>query len=123
MNGAGKNERNKVKIILEGPGGRAFTFGCDCVIDGVPVNPDLPENFDRTPNERRPDSHLAWVRVPFIVAYIDSNPDFVKHWKGDTRYDVRCLDGGAWDRSTWWGSYADISEAVNLAKQRKPCYT
>ncbi|WP_439126188.1 MAG: hypothetical protein ACNJA3_27870 (plasmid) [Pseudomonas rhizophila] len=32
------------------------------------------------------------------------------------RYDVRCLDGGAWDRSTWWGSSGSLDEAVKLAE-------
>jgi hypothetical protein len=33
-----------------------------------------------------------------------------------TRYEVRCLDGGAWDRSTWRGTFAKLSEAVSFAK-------
>jgi hypothetical protein len=31
-------------------------------------------------------------------------------------YDVRCLDGGAWDRSTWWGSSGSLDDAVKLAE-------
>ncbi|MGZ4957306.1 MAG: hypothetical protein ACXV8Q_19585 [Methylobacter sp.] len=37
-------------------------------------------------------------------------------WPTGTRYDTRCLDGGAWDRSTWWGSFANIDEALACAK-------
>jgi len=33
-----------------------------------------------------------------------------------TRYEVRCLDGGGWDRSTWRGTFAKLSEAVSFAK-------
>ena len=33
-----------------------------------------------------------------------------------TRYEVRCLDGGAWDRSTNRGFFAKLSEAVSFAK-------
>ncbi|WP_198266662.1 hypothetical protein [sulfur-oxidizing endosymbiont of Gigantopelta aegis] len=31
------------------------------------------------------------------------------------RYDVRVLDGGAWDRSTWKATVATLDEAVNIA--------
>lgn len=33
-----------------------------------------------------------------------------------TRYMVRCLDGGAWDRSTNKGSYPTLEEALQIAK-------
>ena len=39
-----------------------------------------------------------------------------EEYPSGTRYDVRCLDGGAWDRSTWWGSYGTLDEAVEKAK-------
>lgn len=31
------------------------------------------------------------------------------------RYEVRCLDGGCWDRSTTWGVFATLGEAINCA--------
>ncbi len=34
---------------------------------GIPVNPELPEGFDSTPNGQRPDSHHEWWYRPFIV--------------------------------------------------------
>ena len=33
-----------------------------------------------------------------------------------TSYEVRCLDGGAWDRSTYWGEASSLEEAVELAE-------
>ena len=33
-------------------------------------------------------------------------------WPSGTRYEVRCLDGGAWDRSTHWGMVATLEEAI-----------
>lgn len=39
-----------------------------------------------------------------------------KSFPNGTRYEVRCLDGGAWDRSTWRGTFAKLSEAVSFAK-------
>lgn len=37
-------------------------------------------------------------------------------WPSGVCYDVRCLDGGAWDRSTWRGTFASEAEAVAHAK-------
>ncbi|MCE8005326.1 hypothetical protein [Billgrantia ethanolica] len=33
-----------------------------------------------------------------------------------TAYTVRCLDGGAWDRSTWWGDADNLDAALEIAK-------
>lgn len=40
------------------------------------------------------------------------NSEFVSGF----RYTVRCLDGGAWDRSSWKGTFSDFDEALNFAK-------
>jgi hypothetical protein len=92
-----------------------FIFVCDQVIGRVPVNPTLPEHFGDTANEKRPQSHMAWWGVPYVEIYEDDHPKFVEHWKGTVRYDVRCLDGGAWDRPTCWGMFATLAEAVACA--------
>jgi len=40
-----------------------------------------------------------------------------EHWGDDgIRYDVRMLDGGAWDRTTNYGSYKTLEEALEVAK-------
>jgi hypothetical protein len=90
----------------------------------IPVNPNLPRNFENTPNERRPASHQRWWGRPFIVSLsweqrnrTSADRDkWFEAWPGGTRYDVRCLDGGAWDRSTWWGAFATLEEAIECAK-------
>ncbi|MEI0679620.1 hypothetical protein VUT07_09645 [Pseudomonas aeruginosa] len=38
--------------------------------------------------------------------------EWFKAWPTGTRYEVRCLDGGAWDRSTNWGMVGTLEEAV-----------
>jgi hypothetical protein len=38
------------------------------------------------------------------------------------RYEVRCLDSGAWDNSTWWGWFGNIDDAVACAKSGKPSW-
>lgn len=77
------------------------------IIDGVPVNPRLPKAFDFTPNEERPASHQKFWNVPFILT--ESLPEGI-------HYEVRCLDGGAWDRSTWWGGFGSLGAALECAK-------
>jgi hypothetical protein len=90
--------------------------------EDYPINPPLPENFDSTPNEERPEWQIEvlWNR-PFIVTTpFFSNEkyreDWYKHWPSGIRYDVRCLDGGAWDRSTCWGMYPTVEEAIECCK-------
>jgi hypothetical protein len=93
----------------------------------VPINPKLPPNFDNTPNEQRPKSHEKWWNRPYIRTECwddwdsaNATPDrrarWFAAWPSGTRYDVRCLDGGAWDRSTCWGSFATLEEAITCAQ-------
>ena len=113
---------------------------CEAVADGVPVNPRLPARFNDTPNEDRPDSQRKFWHQPYIQtetvedldrmyaertdAYADAGrerwkaarPQWMEAWPTGTRYEVRCLDGGAWDRSTSWGMFATLAEAVACAK-------
>lgn len=114
--------KDKITIGLGPKGRRKFQFKCEDVIEGVPINPELPPKFDDTPNESRSDRSRAWWGVPFIRTYDNQDPKFVEHWKGTRRYDVRCLDGGAWDRSTVWGMCGTLEEAVALAKSHKPSW-
>ena len=104
--------------------------------DGVLIDPELPADFDNTPNEERPPSHMRWWEVPFIrtesVEALDAHyaapetareywstngrQQWLQAWPSGTRYEVRCLDGGAWDRATSWGMFASLDEAVRCAK-------
>jgi len=127
-------------------------------IDGILVNPKLPENFDFTPNEERDRDELyEWWDKPFIEIgefdqesweehyhrlksndcgepwsneQIGTKEDYMKDleeqrkswfktWRTGFRYEVRCLDGGAWDRSTNYGMFATFKEALGVAKQLK----
>jgi hypothetical protein len=68
------------------------------------IDPDLPADFDQTPNEERSDDQLdAFWRKPFALTLPDGT------------YEVRCLDGGAWDRSTWYGQAATLETAQEIA--------
>jgi hypothetical protein len=109
--------------------------------DGIPIDPKLPARFDDTPNDERPESHQKWWHQPYIETYTwermssgargpanateetraawfeQWRQEWLKTWPSGTRYDVRCLDGGAWDRSTSWGMFATLEEAVACAKE------
>jgi hypothetical protein len=72
-----------------------------------PVDPDLPEAFDHTPNEQRSVAEIArWWDRPFAL----TNPDGT--------LTVRCLDGGAWDRSTYYGVAPTFEAAQKLAGEK-----
>ena len=43
--------------------------------------------------------------------------NWFEHFPSGVRYEVRCLDGGAWDRSTWWGSFATLEQAQECARK------
>lgn len=73
----------------------------------ISVNPKLRANFDSTPNGDRSDTEMRrWWNNPFVESHGD-------------RFDVRCLDGGAWDRATWHGSYDNLEDALRHAKTLK----
>jgi hypothetical protein len=116
--------------------GKSFSAR-DCV-DGILINPKLPKNFDSTNNEYRPVSHQKYWNMPYIetltiedweASHNNATDEYAEErrakwatkgrqvwleaWPSGVRYDVRCLDGGAWDRSTNWGMFATLEEALN----------
>lgn len=43
--------------------------------------------------------------------------EWFRRWPEGTRYEVRRLDGGAWDRSTWRGAFPTLDQALACAKE------
>lgn len=77
----------------------------------IPLDPNLPSRFDDTPNEQRSKAQLdAWWDHPFGVT------------REDGTIDVRCLNGGAWDRSTWLGNAPDHDAADKLAEEAQAAW-
>ena len=74
----------------------------------IPLDPKLPKAFDATPNEDRSKSQLDlwWDRLYGIT-------------RSDGRIDVRCLNGGAWDRPTHLGIADDYDAACALAQVKQ----
>ena len=74
----------------------------------TPVNPkDAPGDC---PNAERQEQEIrAWWCRPYVVGAED-------------QWDVRVLDGGAWDRTTWHGRFASQVEAVEFAQTLHAIY-
>jgi len=77
------------------------------VIEGYALDPILPDGFSVTPNDERPESHRFWWYRPYIITR--QNGDQTHYW-------VHCLDGGAWDRPTWWGEAESLEAAVEICR-------
>ena len=72
----------------------------------LPLDPTLPKDFYDTANEDRPERDIAkWWDVPYAVTMPDGS------------LDVRCLDGGAWDRPTFYGRAPGMEAASKLAAE------
>ena len=87
-----------------------------------PVDPPLPEDFDNTANDDRPGWQIKflWAR-PYIqtMGFSGSSKykkQWLESWPNGKRFDVRCLDGGAWDRATTWGMFGSLEEAIDCCK-------
>lgn len=69
-------------------------------VNGIFINPVLPENFWTEPLENRTVEHMKhWEDMPFILIE-------------DGFYKIYALDGGAWDRPSLWGGFNTIEEAI-----------
>jgi hypothetical protein len=77
---------------------------------GFHLDPRLPMRFDSTPNNKRPASHGNWWGIPYIVTRRDDNGEVLA-------FNVRRLDGGAWDRSTSLGQAETLEGAVEICQR------
>lgn len=74
---------------------------------GLLVDPALPKDFDNTANDSRSKAELdRWWNKPYVLTCADGT------------FEVRCLDGGAWDRSTWYGHASTLEAADALAAEK-----
>lgn len=101
----------------------------------IPTNPTLPAYFDDTPHHLRTSIELhKWWGRPFICTasaeklygnderYAQFKAEFLIHYPEGVRYDVRCLDGGAWDRSSAIAACKTQAEAMLIARHYIPLY-
>lgn len=61
---------------------------------------------------------LNTTQAEFEAQKLASREQFMAQFPTGVSYTVRCLDGGAHDRSTWCGEFASLKAAVQAAKQR-----
>jgi len=74
----------------------------------IPLDPALRAGFDETSNDQRSKAELdAWWDHPF------------GRTRPDGRIDVRCLNGGAHDRSSALGVADSYDEACALAEEKQ----
>jgi hypothetical protein len=74
----------------------------------IPLDPETAQAFDATPNEARSKTQLdQWWDRPYGLA------------RPDDRIEVRCLNGGARDRSTHLGIADDYDPASALAEAKQ----
>jgi len=90
------------RVLAMANGARNAEEGSEFMLDPV-----LREGFDDTPNEERSKAELDkfWCK-PFILS------------RDDGKFIVRCLDGGAWDRSTNYGVASTLEEAKDIARAK-----
>ena len=70
-------------------------------VRGVIVNPNLRDGFDSTDNASRPALETEdWFGLPYIA------------YNGSV-WHIRCLNGGAWDRSTLIGFDETMDGAID----------
>jgi hypothetical protein len=55
--------------------------------------------------------YVAKTEDEFNNQVQESKESWFKHFPTGTAYRVYCLDGGAWDRPTEWGSFGTLEEA------------
>jgi excisionase family DNA binding protein len=80
----------------------SYDYQAEDCIQGIFINPVLPENFWTEPLEERTEEDMRlWQDLPFII----SDNDF---------YKVYCLNGGAWDRPSLIGGFDSRDKAVEF---------
>lgn len=114
---------------------------------GYPLNPMLRDNFFNTPNDHREALEVAdWWDLPFIesTTWQDTESDlrraqqarggdlstaeaeaeieahktaFHSFNPGVTKYMVRSLDGGSWDRPSMWGTFTLLKDAIECCEK------
>ena len=67
--------------------------------------------------KQNPDIEIA-AKEAYEAQQIESKKSWLRSFPTGFRYEVRCLDGGAWDRSTLWGMVGSLEEAMQVIKKR-----
>lgn len=108
-------------------------------VDGILVNPVLPELFSFSDGRKVPNP--LWWNQPYVVTETledmealyaaasgawgeiarniwanEGRLSWLKVWPTGTRFETRCLDGGALDGATSWGMFQTFADALECAR-------
>lgn len=86
-------------------------------IEGIPIDPVMREDFNKTPHKQRDPKELAdWSLKPYIVTRT------ISEVLTNKIYEVWCLDGAELEGSTLFANFEDIERAIILAKREPTDY-
>ena len=78
---------------------------------------DYRERMAYTQEESYEGDYTLETEEEFNTRRTKEKEQWLEWWPDGVRYDVRCLDGGAWDRTTNKGSYKTLDEAMRRCKE------
>jgi hypothetical protein len=69
-------------------------------------------------NSYKTDKYTSVIAIPaeWEVSLENDKQIWFSAWPSGTKYELRCLNGGSWDRSTVVGGYTTLSEAIEGAQ-------
>ncbi len=73
------------------------------------------EHYNRLKNDFSWSDEQIGIKEEWEANLKSSRESWLKNNPSGFRYEVRCLDGGAWDRSTHHGFFSDVDEALKVA--------
>jgi hypothetical protein len=74
------------------------------------------EHYHRLKNVCDWDDEKIGTKEKWLKHLQEQKESWYKEYPLGFRYEVRILDGGAWDRSTWKGFFNNFDDALELAK-------
>lgn len=77
---------------------------------------DEYEGHVRRNNKRLLKEHPELASHDIEATVKERRESFLEKWSDGIRYDVYCLDGGAHDRPTSWGTYGDLDKALECCR-------
>ena len=80
------------------------------MVDGIWVDPELPEGFWNPPEGDRPDSHLPYTSKPFIVSVPKAGG------AGGHSFDVYWFHEQVWGRPMRMFRFVTLDEAIHYTK-------
>jgi hypothetical protein len=81
---------------------------------------DMSETWDKYSNRAKESDFEALPQDVYEADLEQRRLKWFESWSSGIRYDVRCLNGGAWDRSSNLGMYPTLEDALAVCKSYTP---